>query len=113
PRGRLALAGGARRGDLLARGAPPRDGHDAHDVTGDAAGQGGEDLFGPLLERLLPGQVQQGRIGAGRGDLQGCHDDIVSCAGALRPLGARFSVLSSGSYYAETGYRDRYIAAGV
>lgn len=72
----LALREGAR--DLLDGEDPSRDAREAHDVAGDAAGEGGEDLVGPLLERRLPRQVQQCRICAGRGDLQGCHGAIVS-----------------------------------
>src|SRR5699024_127632 len=41
--------------------------------------------LGPLLERLFPGEVEQGRMGAEGGGLQWCHGSIFPLGGHRRP----------------------------
>lgn len=50
----------------------------AHDVPGDAARQRNQDLLRPLLQRQLPGQLQQegGVLRIRRADLE-CHEPFV------------------------------------
>ena len=66
----LVLAVGHRLADLLDRDDPAGHLGEPHDVPGDTAGEGGERLGRPLLERDVPRQVQQRGVGRGRGDLQ-------------------------------------------
>ncbi len=59
----LVLAVGDGLADLLDRDDAPGHAHEAHDVAGDTAGKGCEHLVGPLLERDVPGEVEQGWVG--------------------------------------------------
>src|SRR5699024_9894988 len=81
----LVLAPGEIMVDLLERQHPPGDPHETDHVPRDAPGARGQDVLGPLLERLFPGEVEQGRIGAGGGDLQWCHGSILPLGGHRRP----------------------------
>src|SRR5690625_5782717 len=45
--------------DLLERQHPPGDPHETDHVPRDAPGERGQDVLGPLLERLFPGEVEQ------------------------------------------------------
>ena len=67
----LVLAHGDVGLDLLDRQDPPRQLDEPHDVPRDAPREGGQDVLGPGLQRELPGQVEQGRVGSCRGDLEG------------------------------------------
>ena len=74
--------------DLLDRDDALGEIDEAHDVTGQTAGQRGEDLSGPLLQRRLPREVEQRRINRRRRDLHGLgHGVILSGQGFLRPSG--------------------------
>ena len=66
----LVLAVGDLLADLLDRDDAPGQPGEAHDVTRDAAREGGEVLGGPVLEGDVPRQVEQGRVGRCRRDLQ-------------------------------------------
>ncbi len=88
----LVLAVRDRLADLLDRDHPPGEADEPHDVPRDAAGEGGERLRRPLLERDVPGQVEERRVGGRRGDLQVVHrhGSIVhgrgARAGPARPV---------------------------
>ena len=49
---------GHRFADLLDRDNPVPKAHEADDMAGDAAWQGCHNIFGPILERNIPGQVK-------------------------------------------------------
>src|SRR5690606_370391 len=100
----VVLALGEVAVDLLEGEDSAGDAHEADHVSGDASRKRGEHLLRPLLQRRLPGQVQQGRICTGRGDLQGCHEAILSRGGAEVSLWPRFHVMSTrGSPLARAG----------
>lgn len=88
----LVLAVRDRLADLLDRDHPPGEADEPHDVPRDTAGEGGERLRRPLLERDVPGQVEERRVGGRRGDLQVVHrhGSIVhgrgTRAGRARPV---------------------------
>ena len=61
---------------------------EAHDVPGDAAGEGGQVFGRPVLEGNVPGQVQQLGLGGGGRDAQRAGDHrglVVIGAGGLEP----------------------------
>src|SRR5665648_52567 len=66
----LVLAVGDALTDLLHGDDAPGQLDEPHHVPGDAAGEGGEVLGRPVLQRDVPGQVEDRRVRCGRGDLQ-------------------------------------------
>ena len=78
----VVLAPGQVVLDLLDRDDAAGHLDEADDVPRDAAGQGREQVLGPVLQRRRPGQVEQGGVGTDGGDLE-CHGTIV----ARRPAG--------------------------
>ncbi len=75
----LVLAVRDRLADLLDGDDAPREADEPHDVPGDTARQRREGLGRPLLERDVPGQVEESRVGGRRGDLQVVHRHGVHC----------------------------------
>ncbi len=102
---RVVLALGEVVVDLLEREHPPRDPDEADHMAGDAAGERGQDLVGPLFQRRLPGQIQQCRVCTGRGDLQGCHGSILSRARGPGPYASTFHVGPTGRSRLRTSCR--------
>ena len=73
----LVLAVGHGLADLLDRDDALREVDETHDVAGQTTGQRGEDLGGPLLQRRLPGEVEQRRINGRRRDLHGLGHRVI------------------------------------
>ena len=93
------FAAGGQLGDLLDGEHAAGQAHEAHDVPGDAAWEGGEMAGRPLLQGHVPREVEQGGVRGRRGDLQGCRgarvDPRTEGAGVGRahcghPLGRRW-----------------------
>ena len=75
----LVLARGVVLLHLLDRVHDPVDADEAHDVAGDAARQGDDEVLGPLLQRSAPRQERQLGLVEASGESHGAafHEDGV------------------------------------
>ena len=76
------LAAGEVDLDLLDRQHAVRHPHEADGMPGDAAGESGQPVSRPVLQRNRPREVEQRRVGAGRGELQGHVVMLPSMSGS-------------------------------